>query len=191
MNPINRSKNYFVEKHLKKDIDKILETIKAFFSDDRNIYGIHIKQELVVDSLLVSSYKLSQGYPTTSFIYTLIDQLKSYIISQSAIQTGHPMLNVSTSDSINFLTKVAIPVNKKLKDSGMISYKWMLGGGKILVTEINGGLHSLKNGFREIEQYVTDHGRAAPAIPFQALLTDRRKEPDTSKWVTKIFYPVM
>jgi len=190
-NPFNRLQKYFKAKDIKKDIEKILDEMNFFFSKNENIYGTSIKQELVVDSILVSTYQTSVGYPTIPFIYGLIDQLKNYAQSQSAKETGYPMLNIGTTDSINFLTRVAIPVNKRLKDSGTIAYKWMLGGGKILVTEINGGLHSLKNGLREIEQYVTDHGRAAPAIPFQALLTDRRKEPDTSKWVTKIFYPVM
>ena len=101
------------------------------------------------------------------------------------------MLNITTKDSINFLTRVAIPVNKRLKDSGNISYKRMLGGGKILVAEIKGGSYSLKKGEIEIEQYVIDYNRIAPAIPFQSLVTDRMKEQDTSKWITKIFYPVL
>jgi hypothetical protein len=101
------------------------------------------------------------------------------------------MLNISTADSINFLTKVAIPVNKRLKDSGKISYRWMLGGGKILVTEIKGGFYSIKKGFTEMDNYVNDYKRIAPAIPFQSLITDRIREPDTTKWITKIFYPVM
>ena len=102
-----------------------------FFSDNANIYGTSIKQELVVDSILISTNAISLGYPNTLFISNLIDKLKSYVRSQSAKETGYPMLNVSTADSIHFLTKVAIPVNKRLKDSGSISYRRMLGGGKI------------------------------------------------------------
>jgi len=190
-NPVKRIQKYFEAKALKKEMKKIIGKMDEFFSDNANIYGIPIKQELVVDSILVSTNAVSTGYPDTEFISNRINKLKNYIRSQSAKETGYPMLNVSTSDSINFLTKVAIPVNKRLKDSGSISYKWMLGGGKILVTEIKGGPHSIKEGFTKMEYYVNDYKRVAPAIPFQSLLTDRMKEPDTSKWITRIFYPVM
>jgi hypothetical protein len=67
----------------------------------------------------------------------------------------------------------------------------MLGGGNILITEVKGGPASIKKAFNEMETYITDYRRTAPAIPFQSLITDRSKEPDTSKWVTKIYYPVM
>jgi len=172
-------------------LEKILEQMNIFFSKNENIYGTPIKQELVVDSILISTQATSVGYPTSASIYGLINQLKIYTRNNSAIETGYPMLNVSTTDSINYLTKVAIPVNKRLKDSGTISYRWMLGGGKILVTEIKGGFHSIKKGFTEMEHFVNDYKRVAPAIPFQSLMTDRIKEPDTSKWITRIFYPVM
>jgi hypothetical protein len=29
------------------------------------------------------------------------------------------------------------------------------------------------------------------AIPFQSLITDRVKEPDTAKWITKLYAPVL
>jgi hypothetical protein len=67
----------------------------------------------------------------------------------------------------------------------------MLGGGNILITEIKGGSASIDKAFKEMENYVSDYRRTPPAIPFQSLVTDRMKEPDTSKWITRIFYPVM
>ncbi len=156
-----------------------------------NVYGLPILKALVSDSLLIFTEASSKGFPTTEFIYSQIDQLRKYIVDQSAKETGFPMLNINTTDSINYLTKVAIPVNKRLKSSGNISFRWMLGGGNILVTEIKGGPASIDKAFKEMENYVSDYRRTAPAIPFQSLVTDRTKEPDTSKWITKIFYPVM
>jgi hypothetical protein len=145
----------------------------------------------VTDSILISTYSHSKNYPSTNFIYGLIDQLKKYIASQSAKETGFPMLNINTTDSINYLTRVAIPVNRKLPSSGNISYKWMLSGGNILVTDVKGGPSSINNAFDQVENYVNDYHHFAPAIPFQSLITDRSKEPDTSKWITIIYYPVM
>ena len=44
---------------------------------------------------------------------------------------------------------------------------------------------------KQMEQYVSDHKYVRIAIPFQSLVTDRMNEPDSSKWITKIYYPIM
>jgi hypothetical protein len=67
----------------------------------------------------------------------------------------------------------------------------MLGGGNILAAEVKGGPHTIGRGFEVIEKYTEDHNRIAPAMPFQSMVTDRRREPDTSRWITKLYLPVM
>jgi hypothetical protein len=190
-NPLKRFQLSQKLNELNDDMENILASIQSYFSKQENIYGRNIQQIPVTDSLLVSTYATSKNYPTTEFIYGLIDELKNYIADQSAKETGYAMLHVTTTDSISFLTRVAIPVEKRLPSSGNISYKWMMPGGKILVTEVKGGPSAIQKTFRELENYVHDHRRVAPAIPFQSLITDRIKEKDTSKWITKIYYPVM
>lgn len=189
--PLKRLQLYFKSKDLNNDMDTILVKMQSFFSKPQNIYGTQIQSTLVSDSLLVSTFASSKDYPSTEFIYGLIGQLKNYIADQSAKETGNPMLHITTADSINYLTRVAIPVERRLKPSGNISYKWMMGGGQILVTEVKGGPAAIHKAFQQMENYVRDHNRTAPAIPFQSLITDRMKEKDTSKWITKIYYPVM
>jgi hypothetical protein len=190
-NPFRRFQVLNKSKQLEKDLLQLLEKMKTFFSESANYYSTRILEEKVRDSTLVSTYDSSQGYPSTRFIYGMIKQLKDYIVQQNAQETGLPMLNIFTRDSIIYLTRVAIPVDKKLKSSGRISYKWMLPGGNILVTEVKGGPYNIQKAFQQVENYVSDHQRIAPAIPFQSLVTDRSKEQDTSKWITRIFYPVM
>ncbi len=189
--PLKRFQTYRRVKKLENDMSTILKKLQSFYSKPENVYGIFISKALVSDSLLIFTDAKSNGFPTTEFIYSQIDQLRKYIADQSAKETGFPMLNINTADSINYLTKVAIPVNKRLKSSGNISFRWMLGGGNILITEIKGGSASIDKAFKEMENYVSDYRRTPPAIPFQSLVTDRMKEPDTSKWITRIFYPVM
>ena len=91
-------------------------------------------------------------------------------------------MNLYTKDGITYLVRVAIPVDKQLPASGNISYKWMLGGGNILITEVKGGHAEIKKAYDQTELYVADHNRVAPAIPFQSMITDRRQEKDSTKW---------
>jgi hypothetical protein len=189
--PLERLQQFFAVKSFDKDFAFILEKLRIFYANESNIYGISIKKDHVVDSTLISTSATTKGYPSTNSIYLMIDELKAFAKKNGAKQTGRPMLNVTTTDSITFFNKVALPVDKKLKDEGKILYRWMLGGGNILVAEVKGGPYTIQKGFEAIEKYTEDHNRIAPAIYFQSLVTDRRQEPDSSKWITKLYWPVM
>ena len=190
-NPIKRIQAFFRAQKIKKDIKNILESINSYYSKSENLYGFAIQRTSVVDSTLISTYKEINDEPTTEIVYSLVDELKDYIKKQGAVEKGYPMMNLYTKDGITYLVRVAIPVDKQLPASGNISYKWMLGGGNILITDVRGGHAEIKKAYDQTELYVADHNRVAPAIPFQSMITDRRQEKDSTKWITKIYYPVM
>ena len=172
-------------------LNRILNEIEYFFSKTENIYGSVIEEKLVEDSVLIFTDTISEGYPSTKFIYSLFGNLRKNILDNSVKETGHPMLNVSTTDSIHYHVKVALPVDKEMPATGNISYKKMMKMGNILVSEVKGGPYIINQAFKQMELYVTDHERMAPAIPYFSLVTDRMEEADSSKWVTRIYYPVM
>lgn len=62
--------------------------------------------------------------------------------------------------------------------------------GKILSAEIRGGTYTSKESIKRLELYMDDHKLTSPAIPFESLVTDRSKEADTARWVTKLYYPI-
>lgn len=190
-NPVNRLQNLSWSKNLNADINLLLQNIRSFYSNEDNLYDFHIEKALVPDSNLISTSTTTRSYPTTEVIYVLVDKLKNYIQKKEAKELGSPMLNIYKNPDSSYLVRVAIPTDKKLNNSGDIQYRWMLQGGNILVAEVKGGQHQVEKAFSKMENYVEDHQRIAPAIPFQSLVTDRRQEPDTSKWITKVYWPVM
>lgn len=191
LSPLKRVQASNWMKNVEADISSLLKKIQTFYSNEDNIYGLHIQKSLVADSNYMFTSTHSETYPSTETIYTLLDQLKFYIKNNNAQPTGLPMLNVYQDNDGTYLTKVALPVNKQLKNAGNIQYRWMLKGGNILVTEVKGGPGTIENAFEVMQQYMQDHQRIAPAIPFQSLITDRRQEADSSKWITKLYWPVM
>lgn len=190
-NPLDRLMAYVNAKKLNSDMSLILKKMEAFYSKPENIYSFTIQKTTVADSLLISTSGKHKGYPDVAYIYSLIAKLRYYATANAAKENGYPMLNVSTSDSINFEVKVAIPTDKLLPTSGDISQKRMMGRGNILVAEVKGGVEITNQAIEQMEKYVDDYQRKAPAIPFCSLVTDRTKEPDSSKWITKIYFPVM
>lgn len=190
-NPIKRVKAYLAATSLEKDMGLILSSINTFYADTVNLYGVKIERNFVKDSTLIFTYDSVKGYPSNEKIYSLINTLRDYIKASSALATDSPMVNVYTSDSIYYLTKVAIPTNKPLPSAGKIQYKWMLGNGNILTADVTGDSKAVQRAFAGMENYVHDFELASPAIPFSKLLTNRLAEKDSTQWRTRIYYPVM
>jgi hypothetical protein len=190
-NPIDRIQKSLWIKHVDSDLQSICEKMRSFYSNEDNLYGFHLENSVVADSNYLFTSFSSKAYPSAASIYGKIERLQGYIRANNAQATGYPMLNVYRGDDSGYFAKVALPVDKQLKNSGDIQYRWMLKGGNILVTEVVGGPHKIEAAFNEMQNYLQDHERVAPAIPFQSLITDRTKEPDTSKWITKLYWPMM
>jgi SepF-like predicted cell division protein (DUF552 family) len=135
--------------------------------------------------------KIFDHYPNTEDIYEMVSQIKKHISREQAKEEDYPMLHVKASDSMHYEAQVAVPVDRKITDSDTFSIKRMLKNGDILVAEITGGKDITDSAMKQLELYVSDYQYNNIAIPFHSLVTDRTKEADSSKWVTKIYYPIM
>ncbi len=190
-NPIKRLQYYFSAKKIAAQIETILKRMSDFGSTTLNLYALDIRRESVKDSALVSILDSSIGYPSAEKIYHWVQQLREYVNIQKAQVTDSPMINLVTKDKIHYQLKVALPTSRPLPSNGKIEYRWMLPGGNILVADVKGGQLSIDSAFATMENYVQDHELSAPAIPFYSYITNRLAEKDSTKWVTRIYYPVM
>lgn len=188
-NPIKKISNYIFAKGIQSNMAEIVNSAKLFLESYEKVYGLEIVQQKVKDTLLLSTRIDYDLYPGTETIYQLIDSLKQYISFNNARENNYPMLNI-TKDNKVFKTMIAIPINKAVPENEKYILKRMVPG-KILVAEVKGGAYSTRKALMQIETYMIDHHLLSPALPFESLVVDRSKEPDTAKWVTKIFYPVM
>jgi hypothetical protein len=189
-NPVKRITNYLNASQLDKDMVKLLAAMETYYSLPENIYGCEVSREQVVDANLISTTGKSTGYPTTEFIYNLINRLKDYAAEKHTQVTGYPMLNIEQADSTSYFVKVALPLENLIAGNGEILQKRMLKGGNILAVKTEGGYLKTNEIFNQVKNYAADYKMSSPAIPFYSLLTDRTKETDSSKWITKIYYPV-
>lgn len=190
-NPINRLTDYFQLKHIKQVNEKILNTLQDFCSSKKNIYGFDVSLQKQKDSTLITLKSTLNHYPSVTDIYTNIEKLNRYAMSNNAGRTNAPMLNITPENPGTWSFMVALPIDKELNSSGEIIAKRMFAGGKILITEpITGGFATIDSAMNNLEKFKTDYTYMSPAIPFQSLITDRSKEPDSLKWNTRLYYPV-
>ena len=188
-NPVTKIRQRSQAMDVKHKMDDALNKFQQFVSHNENIYGTHIEERSTKDTFLVATRFTSHTYPSNELIYSNINKLKSYANSTGASQSGPPMLNVSTNDSSTFNCMVALPINEIATGKGDVFFVRMVPG-HFLTTEITGGPSTIINAHRTMDQYFKDFNRVSMAIPFEYLVTDRLKEPDTSKWVTRIYCPV-
>lgn len=191
LQPFNRIKEYLKISEVKKDIQSLLVELKNKLDGEELVYNLKINMSRVTDSAMISTRKIIDHYPSVKEVYAMIDEIRNYIKVNGGEETSAPMLNVFEEDSAHYLVMVAVPTKTVMKGSETFLLKRMLANGYILVSEVTGGNTTIKQAEKAMQQYVTDHQKSSPAIPFQMLLNDRRAEQDTSKWKTRLYYPVM
>jgi hypothetical protein len=188
-NPISRINGYLTAQRIQNYFTGILDVHKKFITVPENVYTFPIVTEQVKDTILIASRKVFATNPGTTEIYAMVTKLEAYAIANDAKLTNAPMLNITVLDSSHYQCTVAIPVNKEIKNGGDMYLSKMVPG-KILVETVKGGPATIKYAFIRLQDYFRQHKHVSPAIPFESLITNRNTETDTSKWVTKIYYPI-
>ncbi len=189
MNPFTRFRKWQMMKNYETVIDEMLQQLINFAEDKKNIYGVDITDGRIPDSLFISTRKTFDHQPTEAEIYQLIDQIGVYANAKNAKQVNPPMMHLERLDSSHFEIMVALPINKMIDNEGDFLFKQMVKG-NTLVAEVHGGRATINNGLKALEQFKSDYQFTSPAISFELMITDRRTEPDTAKWVTRLYYPV-
>jgi hypothetical protein len=189
--PLKRISAYNTIQKTKTSIENLLNALKKNFDGEELVYGMKIEMSRVKDSAMISTRTLMNHYPSVTEVYQQIDAIRKYIQANGGEETSAPMLNVFDEGPGQFLVMVAVPTKNPVNGNETFLQKRMLANGFILVSEVQGGTTTIQRAEAAMKQYVTDHQKSSPAIPFQMLLTDRRAEPDSSKWKTRLYYPVM
>lgn len=189
LNPITRMQQNRNARKLQQDMSTILQGLSTYIGNPEHFYGIKVIQSKITDTVLVMTRSQFAQQPDMAAIYGMVGKLQHYATQSGASVTNPPMLHIRKLENGQLEAMVALPVSKELSSTSSIEAKRMFGG-NVLVTEIKGGPATVANAFRKFETYVSDYHFTSPAIPFESLITNRIEETDTSKWVTKIYYPV-
>lgn len=189
MNPFTRFRKWQMMKSYDTVIDDLLQQLISFAEDKKNIYGVDITDGRIPDSLFISIRKTFDHHPSEAEVYEIIDQLEVYANTKNAKQVNPPMMHLEQLDSSHFEIMVALPIDKVIDNAGNFSFKQMVKG-NTLIAEVHGGRATINNGLKSLEQFKSDYQFTSPAISFELMITDRRAERDTTKWVTRLYYPI-
>ncbi|MFY8126894.1 MAG: hypothetical protein ACOVMM_00840 [Chitinophagaceae bacterium] len=187
----DKIKNYFFSKKLNKALNSFIGIFKKFAEDKKSFYGLTAKLTKLPDSCMIAKKAICVNYPTTHQIYKEIEALEQYAKANNASAIKPPMLHVKQLQPLGYEFMVSLPVNKRLASKGDIVFKQMLPYGNYLESDsIIGFTKKVDSLFLSFENYKNDYNFTSPAIPFQSLITNRKLIKDSTKWVTKFYYPV-
>jgi hypothetical protein len=182
---------YFFAKKVDNALKEFIAVFKSFAEDKKQFYGLTAALTKLPDSCMIAKKAFTANYPTTYQIYKEIEVLQQYALANNAIAIKPPMLNVKQLQPFGFEFMVSLPVNKRLAGKGDILFKQMLPYGNYLESDsIIGDQKRVDSLFISFENYKNDYNFTSPAIPFQSLVTNRLLVKDSTKWVTKFYFPV-
>jgi hypothetical protein len=189
LNPYTRLSQYLDASKVKKNMDQVLAHLNDYLLRDENVYGIHITRESTKDTTLVLTKVIMASHPSTKDIYNTIHQLEQFAKNNQAIPTGNPIYNISKKENNQYQLMCALPINHKILPNAQFSNISMVKG-SFMVTEVIGGDSTLENAAKIMRLYFEDFHRVTMAINFTMLVSDRMYQTDTSKWISKLYYPV-
>jgi hypothetical protein len=189
-NPVTRLMNYENAVKIKKDMTGVMKSFTSFISDPHNVYGITILRTSTTDTTLLSARFVSRTYPTTVESYQYFSELEKSVKKQNGKISGFPMMNVRRLDDGSFESQVAIPTNLFLANDGKIESRRMVPG-NFITAEIHGGPYTVNEAINQMNYFISEYNKAQIANPFQLLVTNRLSESDTTKWITRLYVPVV
>jgi len=134
----------------------------------------------------------SFGVAPSSLVVLPTNRVQTNMVPDANIMDHIPMVNIMPLEDRpgTYRLMVAIPVSTAIGSKGDVSFMRLIPG-RYLITDVNGGPATVDRALAALKDFIRDHQRTVMAIPFQSLITNRMQEPDSSKWVTRIYYPVM
>lgn len=178
-----------ISKPVKKTAEGLLLKVTTFFSEPKNVYGIDIIKGRVENFNWISTMKNFDYFPSTPEVYTVIDTLEKFLATKQVAILGQPILHIRTLDEKTYQMMTAVPVEKPIEPTDLFKNKSMTQG-FLMKANVTGGWSKVTLAEKELENYLRDNHKQSPAIPYQQLITDRRKQTDSTQWVTQINYPV-
>lgn len=189
INPFKRVQHYQQAVVLKKNMAAVISHFKSYAEKKENIYGINFQDTILRNTFLISTKSFITQYPSVSTIYSRFNDLKKYSDSHQARQTGKPMMNVTPANPAGYQLMTALPIDRSIPASGQF-FNQRIPLNHFLVTRVQGGDGAINHALQQFQLYIQDYHRTVMAIPFQQLITDRSAEPDTSRWITDIYFPL-
>lgn len=187
-NPISRLRIFFNTQQLKDSISQYTKNLAFYASQTENTYGLKIESANIQDTLIATVSNELISKPTTVMICELIERLQQELYKSALKNTGTIMLS-HRYEGGRYIVMAGSPILERPPSPSTLKIK-KINPSKLLFGIVQGGPSSIQQGYMNLKRYIMDRNIEEAAISYEIPLTNRCTEKDTSKWRTKICYPV-
>lgn len=194
LNPIGRWFGLFMDKMVGPDFENGLANLEKVAKLESK--ASTLSQPLKIESISVASTPVLtiRRKSTPAEISRTLGQsyieILTFIRMNNLKQTGPPFAIYHTYSDLEVDMEPGIPVEKlPVQTAGNIKASKMAKG-KAVVADFYGPSEQTGKAHQEIEKWIKANNKKVMGSPWEVYVTDPGVEPDTSKWLTKIYYPI-
>ncbi|MFO7829826.1 MAG: GyrI-like domain-containing protein [Bacteroidales bacterium] len=190
--PVERWFGLFIDNQLGPQFEKGLQNFKTLVENlpsdlgrtgeigetkFKGLMALSIKEECAMNNIrskMINMYSSIMRYMNTNQIEMVETPFAIYHPSE---KPGYTLL------------ECGLPVNKEIKGNERIKFI-KLPAGKTITASHFGPFHTVNSTYKAIENYIIENNFETTGTPWEIYITDPMKQPDQSKWETKVYFPV-
>jgi AraC family transcriptional regulator len=119
----------------------------------------------------------------------LLPAVFTHVITNGGQPTGMPFARYDLKPDHTFHVEAGAPVAEHVAETETIK-RSVLPGGPAAKLVHTGPYENLSSAHMSVHAWMKENGREAVGLPWEVYLTDPGQEPDNSKWVTEVYYPL-
>ena len=119
----------------------------------------------------------------------LYSEILVFGVRSGVDMTNRPLAIYHRLDEKMAVFELGVPIDKRIPVTDRIQYKTMQGKEHV-VANYYGSYETLADGHNAIQHWLMRYRRKVNGNPWEMYVTDPVIEPDTNKWLTRIYYPV-
>ena len=190
--PMEKWMGLFMEKMMSTPFEKGLTNFKSLVESLPVLTGRtgEIKEETFDGLMALTIKEECSKDKLTSKMIEMYSALMKYLKTNDQEIAGFPFSIYHESETEgNTILECGLPIDKEIEGEGNIMFK-KLPETKVLVASHFGHFNSVEKTYKALREYISENGIEVTGAPWEIYLTDPMKEPDQSKWETKIFFPI-
>jgi len=143
----------------------------------KGLFAVTMKDECAMNKL---SSKMMEMYP----------ELMSYLSKNNVDISGPPFAIYHESETEgNTILECGLPIKSKIEGKDKINFLEIAPTKTIMASHF-GHYNTVKITYDKLLNYITENGIEVTGVPWEMYITDPIKEPDQSKWETKVYFPI-
>jgi len=192
--PVGRYFGLFMDGMVGPDFEKGLANLKEV-AESMPLAPKHVVNEVQVTEMRLLSVKDSCSIEDIeSKMKELMGELYEFLM-QNELETSsaplciYPVWNTEEGYTV---MEVALPISPDVEiiESDRIGVNTLSAGSAAQVIHY-GSYASLNSAHFALDEWITDNGKNMSGPPWEVYLSNPHNEPDTSKWITEVYYPFL